>query len=343
MKENLTSMAERLGISVSTVSRVLSGNAEKYRISPETAEKVKAEARRCNYSPSLVAQSLRRQKTRTVGLLLPALTNPYFAEMAGTVITECRRRGYTTIVIDTMEDTATFNDGVAQLVSRQVDGILAAPCGQDPEFLEKVDIDIVPVVLIDRYYENSALPFVSTNNFKGGYDATRFLLSHGHRNIACIQGTPLSTPNNERVRGYLDAMDEERCGEFISVTGNEFSIQNGYTEARIMLAGENPPSAIFSLSNTITLGVLKALREAKLRIPGDISLVSFDNYSYMDYMDPPLTRIGQPVEDMATLAVKILFERMDSRGQASSQLKLSPSVISGESVGFVKPGRQAGA
>jgi LacI family transcriptional regulator len=130
-------------------------------------------------------------------------------------------------------------------------------------------------------------------------------------------------------------MMEEGYEEHIRIVGNEFSIQNGYLETKLLLESANPPTAIFTLSNTITLGALKAIREASLKIPEDISLLSFDNYSYMDYMEPPITRISQPTEDMGKLATKILFDRIDSVPNNTSQLKLSPSLIAKESVASI--------
>ena len=332
MKENLSTIAARLGVSVTTVSRVLSGNAAKYRISEDTARKVHEEAARCNYAPSIVAQSLRKQQTRTIGLLTPSLANPYFAEMASVIISEVHKRGYTTIVIDTMEDEGNFADGLTQLLARKVDGIIAVPCGQDENLVADINKDFVPVMLVDRYYEDSPLPYVSTNNYKGGYDATNLLIAAGHKDIACIQGVRTSAPNNERVRGYRFAMREADLEEQETVVGSEFSIQNGYLETKLLLSRRKQPTAVFALSNNITLGVLKAIREAGLHIPADLSLISFDNYSYMDYMEPPITRVSQPVEDMAKLATKILFDRIDNLSPGASQLHLSPTIIQGHSV-----------
>ena len=127
-------------------------------------------------------------------------------------------------------------------------------------------------------------------------------------------------------------MKEDGFEEHIRIVGNEFSIQNGYLETKLLIESDNRPTAIFTLSNTITLGALKAIREAGLKIPEDISIISFDNYTYMDFLEPPVTRIGQPTEDMAKLATKILFDRIKSVPNNTSQLKLSPSLIAGESI-----------
>ena len=323
-------MAERLGYSATTISRVLSGKAEKYRISPDTVNAVLREARRCNYSPSVAAQSLRTRRSNTIGLLLPSVANPYFADMASVMITELNSAGYTTIVVDTMESEQRLSESARSLISRQVDGILAVPCGEKGMDLEMLSAQI-PVVLIDRYYEDTSLPYVTTNNYQGGLDATRHLLSRGHTRISCIQGVQSSMPNKERVRGYVKAMEDEGLAQDIDIIGNEFSVQNGYLETKLLMSRAQRPTAIFALSNTIMLGALKAIREAGLRIPEDVALISFDNNLYMDYMTPSITRISQPVEDMAKLAVKILLDKIKGASNCGSQLRLSPIMVAGES------------
>ena len=323
-------MAERLGYSATTISRVLSGKAGKYRISPDTVNAVLREARRCNYSPSVAAQSLRTRRSNTIGLLLPSVANPYFADMASVIITELNSAGYTTIVVDTMESEQRLSESARSLISRQVDGILAVPCGEKGMDLEMLSAQI-PVVLIDRYYEDTSLPYVTTNNYQGGLDATRHLLSRGHTRISCIQGVQSSMPNKERVRGYVKAMEDEGLAQDIDIIGNEFSVQNGYLETKLLMSRAQRPTAIFALSNTIMLGALKAIREAGLRIPEDVALISFDNNLYMDYMTPSITRISQPVEDMAKLAVKILLDKIKGASNCGSQLRLSPIMVAGES------------
>ena len=323
-------MAERLGCSATTISRVLSGKAEKYRISEATVKAVLREARRCNYTPSATAQILRTKKSNTIGLLLPSVSNPYFADMASVIISELSDSNFTTIVVDTMESEQKLHESARSLISRQVDGLIAVPCGENGEEMEMLS-GHTPLVLIDRYYENTSLPFVTTNNYQGGLDATKHLLSRGHSRVTCIQGVQSSMPNKERVRGYCRAMEEAGLAENINIVGNEFSVQNGYLEAKLLMSREIRPTAIFTLSNTIMLGALKAIREAGLSIPQDVALISFDNNLYMDYMTPSITRISQPVEDMSKLAVKILLDKLNGESNCNSQLRLSPMMVAGES------------
>lgn len=332
-KETLTTISERTGFSITTISRVLSGNAVKYRISPKTAELIIADAKKCDYTPSVLAQSLRTKRTNMVGLLLPSVSNPFFADMARVVITELDKQGYMTIVVDTMESEARMSDNAKSLIQRNVDGIIVVPCGDNPIALERIG-NVVPVVLVDRIYADTALPYVTTNNYKGSFDAANLLISKGYRRIVCIQGELSSTPNKYRVSGYERAMREAELEDNIMVVGNEFSAQNGYLETKLLLNMAERPQAILALSNTIVLGALKAIREVDLSIPKDIALLSFDDNAYMDYLTPPITRVGQPVEDMAKLSVKILLDCIKNSGKRTtvSQLELSPTILLGGSI-----------
>lgn len=133
MKETLVTISKRTGFAISTVSRVLNGQAEKYRISRKTVELILAEARRCDYTPSLLAKGLRMKRTNTLGLLIPQVSNPYFADIASAIIREARSHGYTVMVVDTMENEENEQEGIRTMLSRRVDGIVAVPCGRTPD------------------------------------------------------------------------------------------------------------------------------------------------------------------------------------------------------------------
>ena len=325
-KETLVSIAERSGCSISTVSRVLSGNAAKYRISQRTVARVTEEVKRCNYTPSLLAKGLRTNRTDTI-------ENSFFAGVAGVVIRESRTYNYKVVVVDTQEDERNEQDGLSALLARRVDGIVAAPCGSNSELFASVQEGGMPLVLIDRYLPDAGmLSYVTTDNYRGAVMATEYLLENGHRRIACIQGTPHSMPVRDRVRGFGDTLRAHGLGDRIVVTGEDFSVQNGYLETKLALAREERPTAIFALSNLILLGVVKAVHESGLRIPDDISVVSFDDNMLFNYLDPAITCIGQPTDEIGTLAVKLLIRAVREPGAAPSHLHLPPSLIIRRSV-----------
>lgn len=295
MKETLVTISKRTGFAISTVSRVLNGQAEKYRISRKTVELILAEARRCDYTPSLLAKGLRMKRTNTLGLLIPQVSNPYFADIASAIIREARSHGYTVMVVDTMENEENEQEG-------------------------------------DRSFERTSLPYVCTDNYRGGVEATRILLQSGHRRIACIQGVPHSMPNRRRVQGYLDALRQAGLQEEAIITGDAFSLENGYRQTKLAVDGPDRPTAIFALSNTILLGAVKAIRESGLRIPEDISVVSFDDNPYLDFLVPAITRIGQPVEEIGKTAVRLLLESIREEVRCRTQLQLPPERIVRDSV-----------
>ena len=332
MKATLETIAANTGFSKSTISRVLNGKANSNRIPSATVETILREAEKCGYTTNFIAKNLRKNKSHTIGLLIPAISNPYFADIASVVISEARKLGYTTIVADTMEDENLQKSSVTTILSKKIDGIIIVPCGNDASFLEHINEKYVPVILLDRYYENSALPYVVTNNFQGGYDATKLLVRNGHRKIVCIQGTTSATPNKKRIEGYMKALRDSGMEDMAVIVGNDFSVQNGYLETKLLIHGDEHPTAIFALSNTIGLGAMKAIREAGLSIPNDISLVSFDNNIYLDYFVPSITRIGQLTDEMGKMAVKLLHNSICNKQVVRSQIELSPELILRDSV-----------
>lgn len=330
--DTLASIAERARCSVSTVSRVLSGKAEKYRISEATASRIREEARLSNYTPSLLAKGLRAGKTDTIGLLIPGVDDTFFSGIASRIIAEARKMGYTTFVVDTQESEDNENEGFSTLLARKVDGIIAVPCGKRTESFARVAGSDLPMVVVDRYFDSEpACSFVTTDNYKGAMMAVEHLAACNHKRIICIQGNPDAMTCRERVRGYKDAM--KKCGleDNIRVFGDRFSIDCGYVETKLALSGAERPTAIFTLSNKILLGAVKALKESGLGIPEDMSLVSFDDNQLFNYMTPSITCIAQPVQEISLVAVKLLLKKIAGEKNVSKSF-LPPGLVIRDSV-----------
>lgn len=313
-KDTIFTISERTGYSVSTVSRVLSGKAARYRISQTAVKIITEEVERCNYRPNMVAQALRTQKTQTIGLLIPGIDNPFFAMLSGIVISMLGARGYHTLLADSSESEAEEKEALRMFQSRNVDGIICVPSSESPALHEEVSQQ-TPMVLLDRYFRETTLSYVCTDNYAGARMATEFLLSKGYRRILAIQGVPGSMPNQERVRGFQEAVAAANasCG----VAGDAFSVENGLRETikAFGAAGERDYDAIFAFSSTILLGAIEALRELKLRPGTDLGVISFDNNGFLDFLDPAVTRVEQPLREAAAEAVETLFSIMEARSQ----------------------------
>ena len=324
-KANIVDIAKKAGVSISTVSRVLNGKAEEFRISEKSQQKVRETAKKLNYVPNQFAASLKSGKSNTIALLIPSLSNPFFADIASEINAEVRNRGYITIIGDSDENKEIENEELLQMQSRNIEGLVIAPCDQNWKGIKKLHDQGLPVVCIDRYFENLDIPYVSTDNYEGAIMATKHLLENGHQRIACIQGVPDSVPNKLRIKGYTDAMIGAGNKDY-QIIGNEFSVQNGYKEMKLLLQQRERPTAIFALSNTIAIGCIKALREENLSIPDHISLITFDDHPFLDYLATPLTCITQPTREICRIAIKYLFFMLTNKEIKQSQVLLKPEL-----------------
>ncbi|MEO0572809.1 MAG: LacI family DNA-binding transcriptional regulator [Bacteroidota bacterium] len=321
-------LAQELEMSTTTVSRVLTGQEKKYRISEKTAQRVREVADKLDFAPNQIARNLRLQKTNTIGLIIPDISNPFFANLARTVEEELRSRGKMVLLCDTKDDTNLEEESIALLKGRKVDGLLVAPVGKESRHF--IESTALPVVLIDRYFEDQDIPFVTTDNFFGAYQATSFLIEKGHQNIACIQGLTETTPNDNRVKGYQKAMKNYGLLERMKVVGDDYSLENGYENTKELLARPDAPTALFALNNQIAMGCMKALKENGFHIPKEISLIAFDEQPYFELLSPPLTAIKQPMEAIGKVAVEILFELLEGK-EVDPQI-LKPTFIQRDSV-----------
>lgn len=324
-KNNILSISKHTGYSTSTVSRVLSGKAGQYRISEAAVQIITREAEKCHYRPNLVAQTLRTQKSQTIGLLIPGIDNPFFASLAGIIIGFLRERGYHTLLADSRENEREEEEALYMFISRHVDGIISVPVSSFPALHEKLSTE-VPIVLIDRYFNNTSLPYICTDNYAGARMATEFLLKNGYRNILAIQGVPSSMPNKERVRGFCDVLKEN--GAAYSVRGDAFSVENGRRETLAAFANDSRHfDAVFAFSSTILLGTINALRQLGLRPAKDLGLISYDNNGFLDFLDPAVTRIEQPLKEAGETAVEILFNIMEARSKGLPEPKALQQLI----------------
>jgi LacI family transcriptional regulator len=334
MKNRITikDIAKKTGLSASTVSRVLNGKSEQYRIAKKSQQLIETVAQELKYVANHFAANLKSGKSNTLGLILPSLSNPFFATIASKINSEVRKYGYTAIIADSDENVEIEKKELQQFVSRNIEGLIIVPCGKEMEHINQVFNKGLPLILLDRYFEDSEIPYVSTDNFDGAFNATKLLIEHGHKSIICIQGLTDSIPNKLRVKGFEKAMNEAGISNF-KVVGDEFSVENGFLETKIMLQNEIRPTAIFTLSNTIAMGCLKALKEENVRIPQDISLITFDDHMYLNYLATPLTSVAQPVDVMCKLALKYLTSIINNEGEPSiKQIILKPEIKHRESI-----------
>ncbi|QDD88356.1 LacI family DNA-binding transcriptional regulator [Pseudomonas oryzihabitans] len=320
-------VAARAGISYTTVSHVVNNTRP---VSPGVREKVEAAIAELGYVPSGVARSLRSQATGTFGVLVPNAVNPYFAELARGIEDHCERQGYSVILCNSDDDAEKQLRYLRVLRERRIDGLVVATVDGDPRFAEALAGLRIPLVLVDRPLEGVQAGHIRIDHQHGGLLATRHLLELGHRRIACIGGPADSPVARERVTGYQQALAEADVAAG-PVRHCPFTAAAGHTAARELLAQPDRPTAIFAGNDTIALGVLRAAAEAGLTVPGQLSVVGFDDIELSRYLYPALTTIGQSIRDLGERAAQLLLARREGVGGPSTHDIAVPRLVLRES------------
>ena len=328
VQPTLQRIADESGLSVTTVSRVLSGQAARYRISKPTEAAIRKLAKDSSFVPNQLARGLRLNKTLTIGLVIPDISNPFFAAIAHQVVVGTRKHGYSVIFCDSQDDTDLEVQSLRLLQSRSVEGVVLCPAGKSGEHLAGFVGGRLPIVLVDRFFPDLPLPYVSSDNVSGAEQATELLIANGHRRIACLQGVHGTSPNESRIRGYKEALAQHHLPVTENlIVGDSFTEQSGYIETKLLLRSEPGVKAILALSNLNALGAIRALTEEKQRIPEDVSIVSFDDTPYSAYLATPLTTVAQANSEMGEVAVKLLFDQIQSPQRQTKGGILLPTTL----------------
>ena len=325
-RTTLKAIAQQLGVSTTTVSRSLSGQARRYRIGKKMEAQVRELAEQMGFSPNRFARSLRLKKTATVGLIVPDISNPFFGVAARQIAIGIRKQGYTMLLCDCQEDVTSEQQALDLLRNWQVEGIIVCPVGQTADHLTRVVEAGVPLVQVDRYFPSLNVPYVGADNLAGAREATEHLIANGHRHIACLQGLCGTSPNDQRLRGYQEALAQHGIAVDESlVVGDSFTEESGHRETLRLLATRPDVTALLCFCNPCALGAIRAMAEANRKIPDDMSLISFDENPYAAHLAAPLTTVVQPNAEMGDVAVRLLFEQLPKRGEAPSANVLLPT------------------
>jgi LacI family transcriptional regulator len=330
----LLDIASKAGVSASTVSRVLNNQTEKYRISSETKNLIIKTAKDLNYQPNEIARGLRLNRSHTIGLIVPDISNPFFAYLTHIIQIQASQAGYSIIVCNTNENIETEIEQIELLRRRGIDGYIIFPVGTSHDHVKELVRNNKPVVILDRSIEDLDADTIVIDNFTGAFEAVEHLIENGHTQIAIIKGLPDTYTTNERVKGYKAALKKNNIPINMEyIVGNDFRKENGYGETKRLLKLKNPPTAIFATSDLITLGTFEAVFEMNLKIPEDISIVAFDDIDFAPFLISPLTLVKQPREIMAEKGVQFLINEIKSKHKSEKKrIILKPELIIRKSV-----------
>jgi len=321
-----TDIARRAGVSQAMVSYVVNGNT-RVSIPDETRRRIEAVMEELGYVPNALARGLRSGQTRTIGLVVPDNTNPFFAEIARRIENLGYEKGFSVILCNSDYDLAKENAHVDVLLAKQVDGVIFCASGGSGGAQQRLLASKTPVVTIDHDISNQRDETVLIDYRLGGYLATRHLLEQGHRQIGCITGPRALSSSAGRLTGYRDALKESglRADTALTVPG-DFRIQGGEAAALKLLRGRRRPSAIFAFNDLMAIGAMQAARILGLSVPADVSIVGFDDIPLAQAIYPALTTIAQPISEIARLAMEVFFKQIRG-GVSATATPAGPSVV----------------
>jgi LacI family transcriptional regulator len=319
-------VAREAGVSMATVSRVVNNNPN---VKPQTRKKVFEAIERLGYRPNAVARGLASKKTTTVGVVIPDISNPIFAEVARGIEDIANMYHYNIILCNADKRKEKEIRVINTLLEKQVDGLLFMGGIVTDEHLQAFKTSSVPVVLCATADEKKTMPSVDIDHEGAAFDAVSELLREGHRDIAMITGT-LQDPANgyARYQGYKRALESAGIPvreEYVRV-GN-YRYESGMEAAKYFLGMAKRPTAIFSATDEMAIGAIHAIQDAGLRVPEDISLISIDNIRMASMVRPQLTTVAQPMYDIGAVSMRLLTKLMNKDQVEQSQVVLPHEVI----------------
>ena len=324
---SLQEVAQRAKVSIATVSRVLNKSD---KVVPETRAVVEQALRDLGYRPSRVARRLRMKDGRAhlVGLIIPDIQNPFYAEIARGVEDAAYAAEYALLLCNSDENLEKERFYLEVMRSESVDGIVLPPFDEtDSAVIDMVKTGM-PVVCVDRSLSKVQTDLVEVDNYRGAFEAVTHLLDRGHKQIALIEGRAHVSTSRERRRGYLDALAER--GVTVRkdlMRAGDFKQESGRVLANELFELRKPPTALFVCNNLMTVGALAALHSRDLRVPQDVAVVGFDDLPWAEALDPPLTVVRQPAYDVGRQAMELLLKRIMEPTRPPLSVRLLPELV----------------
>ena len=324
MRTTMKDVAKAAGVHSSTVSRVINDNPN---ISQDTAKKVLSAIKKLDYTPNALARSLKTKKIQTLGMLIPDIANPFFSGLARGVEDTANQHGFNVILCNTDDQLEKERTYLRLLEERRVEGLILATARIRDKSVMELEKRQFPYILLSRNIKGLQENSISIDDITGGYLATQYLISLGHRNIGHITGPYNTTAALDRIKGYKKALLNYRIPFNKQYVGEgDFRIKGGYQVMKQFLQLTNSPTAIFTANDLLAVGAIEAIRENGYDVPADFSIVGFDDIRLASYLSPPLTTIRQPMVEMGSLAITKLLERIESK-ISHQNLLIKPELI----------------
>ena len=325
-------VARESRVSVFTVSAVVN---DKSHVGQKLRKRVEAAIQKLNYSPNLIARSLAKQRTHTIGMIVPDIANPFFPMVVRGAEDAAQKHGYNLLLCNSDDSLAKEESSIELLLSKRVDGILLTKAAEDfrPSIRQMIKEVDIPFVLVMRTYPKLTKDAVITDDYRGAYDAVSHLARSGRRRIGLIGG-PLKVSNAlARWEGFRDALKAEGLAyDPELVIEGDYRIDSGFRAGHALLS--HRPEGVYVANHLMTIGLLKAAEEMGVTCPDDFGLVSFDDYPWLGVFRPRLTTVELPKHQLGSEAAELLLRRISGDRSKAEVKKLQPELRIRESCGF---------
>lgn len=307
MGVTMNDVAKEAGVSVATVSKYINGG----NVLKKNEKSIKKAIELLDYEINQIARGLKTNSTMTVGVLIPSFKNIFFTTIISDIEEKLRQKGYSIIVCDYRENNDLEKEKLKFLLNKRVDGIIMVPTNNDITHIKEVSKKNIPIVLIDRMINDLECDVVAVDNINASYNAVEELIKNGHERIGIICGPKNIYTTKDRLKGYYRVMEDYNLNineELIQFS--DYKIEGGYNSFNKLLNLNNPPTAIFITNYEMTLGSVIAINENNINIPTDLSIIGFDNIQLAKVVNPSLSIVVQPMNEIGDKVAEVLLKRL---------------------------------
>lgn len=332
----LKDIAQKAGVSTSLVSFVLNGKQKRYRVNPEVADKVKRIAAELDYKPNGLAKSLRDGFSGTIGVIVPDISNQFFAKIVQAIESYAEEYNYMALFASSEDKPEKMYELVDKMLRKEVDGLILVPCEDSEDIIQGLVAKEFPIVLLDRYFPDIRTHYVCLNNERAAYNATKHLVSQGFSKIGFIGYDVNLSHMKSRINGYKQAMSDYNLTKDILVKNVKSSSQARNCERALKSLLDSGVDSVIFATNTIAVNCLYYLQRTGIKIPQQLGIVGFDSDVAFDFFYSPLTCIRQPLEQMAQKTVAILMDHLNSKASMIQQVEADGTLLIRASSKYVK-------
>ena len=325
---NTKKVAELANVSVATVSRVINNNG---KVALKTRRKVEAAIKELNYVPNMLARNFRTAASKSIIVMVTNISNYFYMETIHGISEYAHEKGYDILLSETNEEKKRQYEGFLKVKNHIADGVIIIESTIKDRLLISLEKEF-PVVQCSVYSQDVSIPFVAIDNVRGGYIGTKMLIDQGHENIAFIGTENKSMYNEDRIKGYLKALKEANI-EKHRIIYTQLSIDGGSEIAQKLIKEKEAPTALFFASDMPAIGAIHGLTAAGYNVPGDISILGFDNIELCSLVLPGLTTVAQPMYEIGRESARLLIERIESNTSSSPRnIIFQPQIVKRNSI-----------